>query len=123
MLDRARLVVAVVGEVIVGLAVAAPSTAAPAVESLLAVGVAPGHRQAGIGRALLAALVEGRPSRTAIEARVGVAERDVVEPLDLRVRLDIARRLLAGAGFQPGPVSPDRSRDDPHTLVARLPGR
>jgi acetoin utilization protein AcuC len=122
-LDRARVVAAVVGEVIVGLAVAAPSATEPAVESLLVVGVAPAHRQAGIGRALLAALVEGCPPRTAIEARVGVAERDVVEPLDVRVRLDIARRLLVGAGFRRQPASPHLTRDDPRTLVARLPGR
>jgi acetoin utilization protein AcuC len=122
MADDARVVAALVGEVIVGLAVAAPSATEPAVESVLAVGVAPAHRGFGLGRALLAALVEGRPPRTTLEARVGVAERDVVEPLDVRVRLDIARRLLAGSGFQSRPASPDLSRDDPQTLVARLPG-
>jgi GNAT superfamily N-acetyltransferase len=121
--DGARVVAAVVGDGIVGLAVAAPSVTEPAVESLLAVGVAPAYRAAGLGRGLLAALVEGRPPRTAIEARVGVAERDGIEPLDIGVRLDIARHLLAGAGFRLQPASPDVARDDPHTLVARLPGR
>jgi GNAT superfamily N-acetyltransferase len=123
LLDNARVVAAVVGEDIVGLAVVAPSATEPAVESLLAVGVAPTYRGAGLGRALLAALVVGCPTRTAIEARVGVAERDVADPVDVRARLDAARRLLVGAGFRLQLASPDLARDDPQILVARLPGR
>jgi acetoin utilization protein AcuC len=121
-LDGARIVAAVSGTTIVGIAVAAPSGAEPAAESLLAVGVAPGARGAGLGRALLAALIDDRPPRTAMEARVGVAERDVVEPEDVGARLEVARRLLAGAGFTIRPTPPDLARDDPWTLVARLPG-
>ncbi len=120
-LDGARVLAATEGDVIVGLAVAAPSAAEAAVESVLAVGVAPAYRGAGLGRALLAALVAGRAPRTAMEARVGVAERDVVDPGDVQVRLETARRLLVGAGFRLQPVSPDLARDDPRTLVARLP--
>ena len=63
-------------------------------ESLLALGVAPPLRGAGLGTALLRTLVDGRPPRTPMEARVGVAERDVVEPADVETRLEIARRLL-----------------------------
>ncbi len=130
--DRARVMAATDGNVIVGLAVAAPSATepasatglasatGPAVESVLAVGVAPAYRGQGLGRALLAALVAGRPPRTEMEARVGVAERDVVDPGDVRVRLEAARRLLVGAGFRLQPVSPDIARDDPRTVVARL---
>ena len=121
-LDGARLVAAVSDSTIVGVAVAAPSANEPAVESLLAVGVAPPFRGAGLGGALLRALVEGRPPRTPMEARVGVAERDVVEPADVETRLEIARRLLVGAGFVVRATPPDLARDDPRTLVARLPG-
>ena len=121
-LDGARVVVAVSGSTIVGVAVAAPSTTEPAVESLLALGVAPDCRGAGLGRALLRALLDGRPPRTPMEARVGVAERDVVEPADVDTRLEIAHRLLGGAGLVIRPTPPDLARDDPWTLVARLPG-
>ncbi|HYO43828.1 MAG TPA: acetoin utilization AcuC family protein, partial [Candidatus Limnocylindrales bacterium] len=72
--DGARVVAAVSASVIVGVAVAAGSATAPATESLLAVGVAPGFRGQGLGRALLRALVDGRPPGTAMEARFGVAE-------------------------------------------------
>ena len=105
---------------VVGLAVAAPSASEPATESLLAVGVAPAFRGDGLGRALLRELIAGRPRRTAIEARVGVAERDVVEPGDVDVRLEIGRRLPRGAGFAIRPAPPDIARDDPRIVVARL---
>lgn len=121
-LDGARVVVAVSGSTIVGVAVAAPSATGVAVESLLAVGVAPSFRGSGLGRALLRALVGGRPPRTTMEARVGVAERDVVEPADIDTRLEIARRLLDGAGFVIRPTPPELIRDDPWLLVASLPG-
>ena len=106
--DGARVVVAASGTTIVGVAVAAPSATEPAVESLLALGVAPGLRGAGLGRALLRALVDGRPPRTPMEARVGVAERDVVEPADVDTRLEIARRLLDGRWLRdpPHPAGP-----------------
>ena len=75
---------------------AAPSATEPAAEALLAVGVAPALRGDGLGRALLRALVEGRDAGTAMEARIGVAERDVVDPAPVEARLEVARRLLAG---------------------------
>ena len=121
-LDGARVVVAVSGSTIVGVAVAAPSATEAAVESLLALGVTPPFRGAGLGRALLRVLAADRPPRTPMEARIGVAERDVVEPADVDTRLEIARRLLAGAGFTIRATPPDLARDDPRTLVARLPG-
>ena len=121
-LAGARLVAAVSGSTIVGIAVAAPSATEPAVETLLVVGVAPPFRGGGLGGALLRALIDGRPPRTPMETRVGVAERDVVEPADVATRLEVARRLLAGAGFVVRATPPDLARDDPWTLVARLPG-
>ena len=113
---------AVSGSTIVGVAVAAPSATEAAVESLLAVGVAPPFRGAGLGRRCSGRSSPGEPPRTPMEARVGVAERDVVEPADVDTRLEIARRLLVGAGFAIRATPPDLARDDPWTLVARLPG-
>jgi acetoin utilization protein AcuC len=121
--DGARAVAAVSGSVIVGVAVAAASAVEPATESLLALGVAPGFRGDGLGRALLRALLDGRPAGVAMEVRVGVAERDVMEPWPLDVRVAVARRLLAGSGFAFPAVSPDLARDDPSTLLARLAAR
>jgi acetoin utilization protein AcuC len=121
-LDGARVVAAVAGSTVVGIAVAAPSASEAAVESLLAVGVAPPFRGVGLGAAMLRTLVAGRPPRTPMEARVGVAERDVVDPADVDTRLEIARHLLVGAGFAIRVAPPDLARDDGRMLVARLPG-
>jgi hypothetical protein len=59
----------------------------------------------------------------AIRAAVGVADRDVVEPLDHALRIAIGRRLLERAGFiverAPDPIG----RVDPLALAAvRRPG-
>ncbi len=85
--DGGRVIAAVVGDAIVGVAVAAPSLAEAGTESLLAVGVAPAWRGDGLGRALLRALVDGVAPGVALEAQVGVAERDVGDPLDVEERL------------------------------------
>ena len=116
--DGARVVGAVAGDVIVGIAVAAPG--GDGAEQLLVVGVAPAFRGAGLGAALLRRLVEGRPSGSTTRVEVGVAERDVVEPLDVALRIEIASRLLRGAGFEIVPVSPDVRRDDPWAIAAVL---
>jgi len=126
--DGARVVAAVAGDVIVGVAVAAPATGegtagvggARAVESLLAVGVAPGWRGAGLAGALLGTLATTRPAGVAMEAVIGVAERDVVEPADVETRIVVARRLLEGAGFEIRAASPDVARDDRFAIGARL---
>jgi acetoin utilization protein AcuC len=120
LVDEARAVGAMSDGVLVGLAVAAPSLAEAVVESLLVVGVAPGFRGRGLGGALLRALVDARPAQTPMEARVGAAERDVLDPGPLDRRLEAARRLLAGAGFQFRRPHPDIVRDDPSTIIARL---
>jgi acetoin utilization protein AcuC len=121
--DGARVAAAVAGDVVVGVAVAAHAAGVRAVESLLAVGVAPGWRGAGLARALLGALVEGRPAGVALEAEIGAAERDVVEPADVSTRLAVARRLLEGAGFVVKLPSPDVARDDRFAIAARLAPR
>ena len=115
--DGARVVGAVAGSSLVGVAVA------DATGELLALGVAPSFRRQGLGTALLRALVDGRPGGSGMTAEVGVAERDWVEPLDVEVRRDVARRLLTGAGFEFGRVSPDLARDDPLAIAARLSPR
>jgi hypothetical protein len=58
-----------------------------------------------------------------MEARIGVAERDWVDPLPIEVRTAVARKLLIGAGFEIGRVHPDIARDDPWAISAsRAPG-
>jgi acetoin utilization protein AcuC len=116
----ARVFAAIDGVEVAGVGVAAPSLGEAGVESLLALGVAPAYRASGLGRALLRALVDGRPPGTRMEAHVGVAERDVVEPLAVETRIGVARRLLAEAGFEIRPPSPDIARDDPRAIAARL---
>ncbi len=115
--DGARVVGAVAGSSLVGVAVASSAG------EVLAVGVAPAFRRRGLGAALMRALVDGRPAGTAMTATVGVAERDWVEPLDVELRRDVARKLLAGAGFELRRPSPDLARDDPWAITARLAPR
>jgi acetoin utilization protein AcuC len=112
--DGARIVGAVSGSTLVGVAVAGVDG------DVLAFGVAPAFRRRGLGAALLRSLVDGRPDGTGMTATIGVAERDWVEPLDGELRQDIARRLLAGAGFDLRRPSPDLARDDPWAVSARL---
>jgi acetoin utilization protein AcuC len=81
----ARAVAGVVDDVIVGLALVADGR-------LLALGVAPEHRRAGLAAALLERLAPR-------EATVTVAERDPVDPLPHVDRMAIARRLLERAGL------------------------
>jgi acetoin utilization protein AcuC len=130
--DGARVVGAVAGGTLVGVAVAAgpggasdpsPPSARPSEEALLALGVAPELRGRGLGTALLRRLVAGLPDGARMEARVGVAERDWVEPADVEARLAVARRLLTGAGFTLRGPDPDLARVDPHAIEAVRPPR
>jgi hypothetical protein len=58
-----------------------------------------------------------------MEARIGVADRDWVEPIDIDIRIDVARRLLTGAGFDVRRAAPDDLRGDPWAISAsRAPG-
>jgi acetoin utilization protein AcuC len=120
----ARVVAAVSGDTIVGVAVCAAAGDRPGDRpgdtSLLATGVAPDLRRRGLGLALVRALAAGLPAGTRLEAQVGVAERDAVDPLPVETRIDVARRLLTAAGFESGRPSPDVTRDDPWAISARL---
>ncbi len=119
----ARAIAAIAGDAIVGLAMAGPSTNEPTMESVLALGVARDWRRAGLATALLRCLVDGRPPGTGMEALAGVAERDVVEPLAVDLRITIARRLLERAGFALRSPSLAVSRDDRWAIDARLAPR
>ncbi len=112
--DGSRIVGAVAGSSLVGVAVATTDG------EVVALGVAPGNRQNGLGGALLRSLVDGRRPGTGMRVTVGVAERDWAEPLDIELRQDIARRLLVGAGFELRRPSPDLARDDPWAVTASL---
>jgi acetoin utilization protein AcuC len=114
--DGARVVGAIAGDVLVGVGVVAG-------ERLLALGVAPSFRRRGLGASLLRSVVDGQPASTALRASVNSAERDVVEPLDVATRIEIASRLLRGAGFELERISPDVRRDDPWAIEAALTAR
>ena len=102
--DGAAVSAAVDGTVVVGLAVSRHADDA-ARSDLLALGVAPGWQRRGIGAKLLATRLEWtRPGDVDHEALVTVAERDPFEPLDVAMRVAIARRLLTGAGYNVAPA-------------------
>ena len=84
--DGASAAVAVDGDTIVGLGLVVD-------DRVMALGVAPGYRRAGLATALLGRLLPR-------EAVVTVAERDPVDPLPHADRLAIARRLLDRAGLE-----------------------
>ena len=67
---------------------------------------------------LLAAHVAAAERGRLMRTEVGVAERDVVEPLDQAVRMSVARRLLEGAGFSVGRAPDPIGRVDPLAIVA-----
>ena len=98
--DGAAVAAALEGTTVVGLAITRHADDA-ARDDLLALGVAPAWRRRGLAARLLATRLEWtRPGDVDHEAMITVAERDPIEPLDVAVRVAIARRLLAGAGYQ-----------------------
>lgn len=104
--DGARASGAIAGDRLVGLALIVPADDPASRDELLWVGVAPADRRQGIGSALVAACAGSRGahgSAARLSARLGVAERDVVEPLPVNDRLRIARRILEGSGFRADP--------------------
>jgi acetoin utilization protein AcuC len=91
----ASVSVAVIGSVVVGLAVSAPATSRDGTRELLALGVAPDYRRQGVATALLEAhAVSGS------FAVVTLAERDPIDPLPREARVSIARRLFERAGLE-----------------------
>lgn len=116
--DGAAVTAAVVGSVVVGLAITRHADDG-ARSDLLALGVAPAWRRRGLGSRLLAARLEAtRAGDVDLEALVTVAERDPIEPLDVTVRLAIAMRLLAGAGFAVSPADSLAGAVDPRAIRA-----
>jgi GNAT superfamily N-acetyltransferase len=115
--EGARVTAAIAnGGSVVGLALSVAG--ADGEDDLLALGVAPAQRRQGLaGRLLAEHLATVDPARP-IRARIGVAERDVIDPLDYPTRIAIARRLLIGAGFVVERAPDSVGRIDPLAIVA-----
>jgi acetoin utilization protein AcuC len=122
LIDGLRATIAVAGTTVVGAALSRLADGVARAD-LLALGVAPAWRRRGLAGDLLAAHITAeRPDTGGLAAEVTVAERDPFEPLDGRLRRDIARRILATAGFEIGPaVAPVRAAD-PGAFTAVLRG-
>jgi acetoin utilization protein AcuC len=117
--DGARVTAAVLGTLVVGLVVSRQGDQAARTD-ILAIGVAPAERRAGLATRMLREHVEGmRPGDVDVVAELTMAERDVVEPFDVRERASIARRLLTSAGFQVEAADAGVSAVDPTAIVAR----
>jgi acetoin utilization protein AcuC len=100
--DGAAVAAALEGTTVIGLAITRHADDA-ARSDLLALGVAPAWRRQGLAARLLARRMEWtRPGDVDNGALITVAERDPFEPLDIRTRAAIARRLLEGAGYRVG---------------------
>jgi GNAT superfamily N-acetyltransferase len=98
--DGAAVAAAVEGTTVIGLAMTRHADHA-ALTELLALGVAPDWRQRGLATRLLASRLEwSRPGDTDHEAMITVADRDPIDPLDVALRVSIARRLFARAGYE-----------------------
>ena len=109
------------GDTVVAVAVTAPDDGADPGsdgDELLALGVAPAWRRRGLAGRLLEAHAAARPARRPLRATIGVAERDVVEPLDRALRIDVARRILTGAGFEIAAAPDPIRRLDPPAVSA-----
>jgi acetoin utilization protein AcuC len=117
--DGARVTAAVRGTLVVGLVVSRHATLAARTD-LLAIGVAPAERRAGLATRMLREHVEGmRPGDVEVAAEVTMAERDVVEPFDVRERAAIARRLLTSAAFEVEAADAGLTAVDPTASVGR----
>jgi GNAT superfamily N-acetyltransferase len=116
--DGAAVAAGLEGTMVVGLAITRHADDAPR-SDLLALGVAPAWRRRGLATGLLAARMEWtRPGDVDQEGLITVAERDPFEPLDVALRVEIARRLLMGAGFTPSSPGGAIGSADPTALRA-----
>jgi acetoin utilization protein AcuC len=109
---------AVIGEWLVGVALAAPGPP-DGEDELAALGVAPGWRRRGFATALLRVLVEEEDRRgRALGVLHTAADRDPFEPLPRELRRDVATRLLRTGGFSTRPTPPDVAAADSRSLSA-----
>lgn len=112
--DGAHVSAAVVGSVVVGLAISSAGHGDRGPAELLALGVAPAYRRQGLAGRLLADHVV--PGTT---AEVTLAERDVIDPLDRDTRALIAGRLLSRAGFRVEPADAAVRAIDRAAIIGR----
>ena len=115
----ATVIAAVEGDRVVGLAIGtavAGGTGEPA--RIVTLGVAPGRRRRGLGRALLRRLRD-ELGPGPVSAEFGVGDRDPVHPLPVETRARIARSLLEGAGLRVSPAPDPVSAADRSAIVAR----
>jgi acetoin utilization protein AcuC len=118
--DGAAVAAALEGTTVVGLAITRHADDA-ARDDLLALGVAPDWRRRGLAARLLATRLEWtRPGDVDHEAMITVAERDPIQPLEVALRVAIARRLLAGAGYDVASPGGAIGAADPTALRATL---
>ena len=113
--DGLRATVAVHDATVVGAAISIGNGRA----DLLALGVAPAWRRAGLAGRLLAAHVgEIEAGAVELHTEVTVAERDPLDPLDGGLRRTIAGRLLERAGFHVTPADAAVRGADPSVVTA-----
>ncbi|MGZ6314742.1 MAG: hypothetical protein ACXWNI_03850 [Candidatus Limnocylindrales bacterium] len=109
---------AVIGEWLVGVALAVP-TLLDGVDELVALGVAPASRRGGIATALLRAIVDEQDRRErALVALHTAAERDPFDPLPREVRREVATALVRSTGFTIRAAPSEVAAADPSSLAA-----
>jgi GNAT superfamily N-acetyltransferase len=125
---------AVVGEWLVGVALAAPVAAEDRAEGpgvrqgpiarvgrLVALGVAPDWRRGGLATVMLRAVVEATTrSGRALVALHTVADRDVIDPQPRAVRREVAEELARRAGMTVAPAPARVLAVDPDARLAVL---
>ena len=112
-----EMTLAVDGATVVG--IAASMAGDDGSRELTLVSVAPSARRKGLATELLRRHIAAAPAAAGgWRARVTVAERDPVDPLDRQLRATIARRLLLGARFEVSRAAGDIGRADTNAIDA-----
>jgi acetoin utilization protein AcuC len=120
--DGLRATVAIAGTTVVGAALSRGDSGSGRAD-LLALGVAPGWRRAGLATRILVAHAEAVGADTDLDAVITVAERDPFDPLDGALRHEIGRRILVAAGFEIAPATAPVRAADPAAFSARRHSR